>query len=140
MLRWRTCVLLLVCLFTLSLISTQIALAQESTCDSSIRYMDVGYQYYSNEDYTQALAAYSCAVALMPNEALPYHWRGNAYRNLGEYEESIQDYDRALEIDPNLAFTYNNRGWSYYKLGNNEQAVADFRKALELDPDLVYAM
>src|SRR5690349_25139726 len=115
MLRWRTCALIFVCLLTLSIISTQFAFAQQSSCDSSIRYLDVGYQYYSNENYTQALEAYECAVALAPNEALPYHWRGNAYRNLERYEESIQDYDRALEIDPTLAFTYNNRGWSYYK-------------------------
>jgi tetratricopeptide (TPR) repeat protein len=53
--------------------------------------------------YDRAMADYTQAIRIDPNDASPYTNRGNAYYFKGDYDRAIADYEAALRIDPNDA-------------------------------------
>jgi len=93
-----------------------------------------GNDYLRKGEYDRAIANYTKAIALDPNDAYAYNNRGLAYRKKGEHGRAITDYDKAIALNPNYFFAYYNRGNAHKKKGDKEQAIADFRKALEIDP------
>jgi tetratricopeptide (TPR) repeat protein len=98
-------------------------------------YMRQGLTYSEQGDYAQAIADFTKAIELDPNNATAYFNRGLAQVNLGDPEQAIADFTKAIELDPDHALAYNNRGDVYYKAGDYAQAIADFTKAIELDPN-----
>jgi len=93
-----------------------------------------GNDYLRKGEYDRAIANYTKAIALDPNDAYAYNNRGLAYRKKGEHGRAIADHSKAIALDPNYFFAYYNRGNAHKKKGDKEQAIADFRKALEIDP------
>lgn len=83
----------------------------------------------------QALADYTSAIELDPQNPKAYNNRANAYASLGNEESALDDYDSALELDSTLSLTYFNRGLLHYRAGNHDQAIADLETYLELVPD-----
>jgi len=53
-----------------------------------------------NDDPLTALKFYEQAIRLEPEEARPYHWRGQLYSLLGYSDRCKQDTEKALELDP----------------------------------------
>lgn len=92
-------------------------------------------------DYESAIADYTCAIALAPDNPDLYNERGIAYYNLYEYTEALNDYEKALELDPNYPYAYNNRGNIFYSRGNYERAIEDYTRSIELggdQPEIAY--
>jgi WD40 repeat protein/tetratricopeptide (TPR) repeat protein/serine/threonine protein kinase len=85
--------------------------------------------------WRKAVADYTTAIKLRPNE--PYFWsdRAGAHVELGQLEKAIADYSKALELDPGDVDSWINRGRAYYRLGQWEKSVADCSKAIELQPN-----
>jgi tetratricopeptide (TPR) repeat protein len=84
--------------------------------------------------YDDALCYYSMAVALRPQNAMAWYYRGNTYYDLHQYEKAIADYSKAIELDTKDVRVWNQRGNAYYGLGQYEKAIADYSNAIELDP------
>jgi tetratricopeptide (TPR) repeat protein len=91
------------------------------------------------EKYEEALADFSRALELNPEEAAYYSNRSKAYFQLEKYEEALADYSRAIELNPEEADYYSDRGRAYRQLKKYEEALVDFNRALELDPELEWA-
>ncbi len=89
---------------------------------------------YTDSTPEQAIADYTEAIELDPDNAMAYNNRGLVYYNLGDLEQAIRDYTKAIELDSKFALAYSNRGFAYYHSGDLEQAISDFNKAIELDP------
>ncbi len=106
-----------------------------STLDQSIVYFCRGNAYYRKGDYDRAIADYTRAIQLKPNDAEAYYNRGNAYADKGDYDRAIADYERAIQLKPDLAEAYYNRGIAYKMRGEKEKAIADFKRFLELSKD-----
>ena len=83
----------------------------------------------------RAIADYTQAIRLDPNDAFAYNNRGITYKNKGDYDRAIADYTQALRLDPNDAAVYNNRGVAYADKGHLDRAIADYTQALQLDPN-----
>ena len=47
-----------------------------------------GNKYYQSDHYEKAIAEYSQAIKLDPNDASAYRRRGITYGNLGQYEKA----------------------------------------------------
>jgi tetratricopeptide (TPR) repeat protein len=78
-----------------------------------------GIARYNKEDYDGAIADFSRAIELEPedyNEVIAdftyiklkqnraaYYNRGCAYSNIGDYDSAIADWEAALKLDPNNA-------------------------------------
>ncbi|MDR1898454.1 MAG: tetratricopeptide repeat protein [Treponema sp.] len=89
--------------------------------------------------YDRAVADFSRAIRLDPNDAKAYNSRGVAYDSKGEYDRAIADYNQAIRLDPNNASAYNNRGNAYYAKGEYDRAIDDYGRAIRLDPDYANA-
>ena len=106
---------------------------RESRKNRAIAYSNRGVAYWKKSEYDRAIADYTEAIALDPNDAIAYSNRGVAYKKKGEVDRAIADHTTAIALDPDYAIAYFNRGVAYRKKGDKEQAIADFRTALEID-------
>ncbi len=82
-------------------------------------------------DHEGAVADFSCAIELSPEDPDLYNERGIAYEELGQQTEALADYTAALEIDPDYPYAYNNRGNILYLRGDYERAIEDYTTSIE---------
>ncbi|BAU08523.1 tetratricopeptide repeat-containing S1 family peptidase [Fischerella sp. NIES-3754] len=93
------------------------------------------YDKYDQKDYKGAIADYTSALKINPNDADAYNNRGVARSDLGDKQGAIADYTSALKINPNDADAYNNRGNARSDLGDKQGAITDFNSALKINPN-----
>ena len=103
------------------------------------------------KDYYGAIADYTKAIELDPNDADAYYNRGKNKFSLQDYRGAIADYTKYLEFKKLDAKTYHKgslkayiqvtpadayywRGYSKSNLKNYTGAIADYTKAIELKP------
>ena len=75
-------------------------------------YFDRAYSKSDVKDYYGAIADYTKAIELDPNNANAYYNRGLSKLNLKNYYGAIADNTKAIELDPNNADAYFNRAIS----------------------------
>jgi tetratricopeptide (TPR) repeat protein len=105
-----------------------------------------GALWYAGE-LEQAVADYSAALELDPNEILARMGRGQVYAESGEYGRALDDLDFVLENldryvteDPSRkaqlqAFSFNGRAVAHAGIGDFERAMAEFDRSIALWPD-----
>ena len=106
---------------------------------SAETYLRWGYAKYELGNYVGAIADYTKAIRLKPNDAAIYYNRGLAKDKLGQHFAAITDYDTAIHLKPDYVDAYNNRGLLKSKLGQHFAAIADFDTALRLKPNYALA-
>ena len=118
-------------------------------------------EYLNNGDYDSAIAEFTQAIRLDPNDAEAYWKRHNAYRNRGnayydryevyhderDWDSATADWDQSsadrnwymyiwvISRNPNDAEAYYRRGLAYYDKKDYDQAIADFTHIISLDPN-----
>jgi tetratricopeptide (TPR) repeat protein len=105
---------------------------------------DLREPYIASGRYQEAFDVSNKLIELMPDNALFYLARGEAYEKLDNYASAIADYEKALSMDrgdlakkPPLYF---NIGTAYLNWGKNAEAITYFDKALKLDRRYVQAL
>jgi tetratricopeptide (TPR) repeat protein len=98
-------------------------------------YKSRGDAHIKERDYDRAIADYTEAIRLDPNNADHYISRGWAYVRKGDYDRAFEDYSQAIKLDPNNADRYISRGFAYYYKGDNNRAIADYTQAIKLVPN-----
>ena len=93
-----------------------------------------GHLHFVNEEYDQALRAYSRAIEFDPEFAASYNGRGATLAEQGKLEAAIEDFQKSIEIDPGHASAYYNWGKALDEHGDTIGAVEQFRRATEADP------
>ena len=106
---------------------------------TAVELFNKGEDLRKNEDYLEAINAFTQAIRLDSNYAIAYHNRGVSYHKLGNYQKAIEDYNQAIRLGLNNAISYHNRGVSYRKLGNYQKAIEDYDEAIRLDPNFAIA-
>jgi tetratricopeptide (TPR) repeat protein len=86
-----------------------------------------------------AVADFSTAIALEPQDASHCVARGFFQLTRGNTSKSIDDFTAAIKLDPKNAQAFNDRGMARVTTGELKQAVDDFNRAIELDPKYVSA-
>jgi tetratricopeptide (TPR) repeat protein len=79
-------------------------------------------------------ADYTMALALDPQNAVAYHYRGNAWSAMREYGKALDDFNAAIKIDPNSAAVYISRGNAWACKGDYDKAIADYSEAIRTEP------
>ena len=79
-------------------------------------YFNSGLLKQKLKDYDGAIADFSKAISLNPNDKEAYYNRGNSKLDLENYYEAIADYTKAIELNPDYTKAYYNRGVSKQKL------------------------
>ncbi len=109
--------------------------SQQSQFISADTYLHRGNDKTRMENYQGAIADYTQAIRLKPNDAFAYAVRGSAKEQLGQYFAAIADCDTAIRLKPNDAFAYFLRGRAKEQLGQYFAAIADYDAAIRLKPD-----
>ncbi len=61
-------------------------------------HLNLGNQYYRNEQNQQALEQYNKAVELNPSYVSAYYQIGLVYRRLGELDEALENFDTSIDL------------------------------------------
>ncbi len=72
---------------------------------------DRGEYFLHRKQFDRAIADYTAAIEIEPDNAWTYLKRGNAFQSVGRFKRAIDDYAKAHELDPggpagDLAFEY----------------------------------
>jgi len=125
------------------LLTTESVEKRTSTANpaTAFDYRRRGIEYLEDRrNYEMAVADFTQAIRLNPQDVDAYFFRSIAYHRLGRYTESIDDCNEVLFMNPQYRAVYNNRGAAYAdrakKNGNNEDyknALDDLFLALEIN-------
>src|SRR5665213_1075227 len=86
-------------------------------------------------DYSALAAIAEKTIAMRPDIAQAYLWRGMAEANQKQYDKAETDFQTALTKDPNNAATYQQLGELRLRQNKNAEAVAMLEKALDKNPN-----
>lgn len=108
-------------------------------------YLDKGISETNEGKFDEALHSLDKAIALNPNEAMPYFSIAIVFHHIGEYETAYENYTKVIELNHKMIDAYYNRAQALLadKDASNEKlksAIADFDKAIELDPKFIDAL
>jgi tetratricopeptide (TPR) repeat protein len=88
-----------------------------------------GDSLMKKRDYDGAIAAFSAALDVDPDNAFYLNARGLAYGDKGDDEPALADYELCLKVRPNYASAYNNRGLIFMRKGDLDRAFDEFNSA-----------
>jgi tetratricopeptide (TPR) repeat protein len=95
-----------------------------------------GQRYLSQDQYEQAIAAYSQAIQEDPGDQQAYYGRATAYGYLRDFDRMLADYNQVVALYPTDAEAYRRRARGYQQFAiNDERAIADYTRSIELRPD-----
>lgn len=98
-----------------------------------------GTDAFEKGQYEIAIARFSDAIRLAPEDAKAWGGRGQAYALSGNYDRAIADYNQALLFDPSNSHTYILLGNAWFEEGNYRYAWNDYNQAIQIDPRNAYA-
>ena len=87
----------------------------------------------------EAIAHYSEAVRLAPDEAEWHVNLGLLLVRKGEIARAAESFERAVRLRPRDAESYNNLGAMLARLGRTPEAIAAYARALEIKPQYALA-
>lgn len=96
---------------------------------------DEGNNHMKEENYAAAVACYTQAIELDPNNAVFYCNRAAAQSKLSHYTDAIKDCEKAIAIDSKYSKAYGRMGLALTAMNKFEEAVTSYQKALDLDPE-----
>lgn len=117
-----------------------------SFAEAPVRTPTKGLEYFDQEKYDEAIAEFTKAIELAPQDVDSLLDRAAAYVAKGDFDRAIADYKKAIEmrpeqaesieVDPNYASACISRGDTYYEKGDFDRAIADYSHAIKSEFDL----
>jgi tetratricopeptide (TPR) repeat protein len=96
---------------------------------------------WSNKnEYEKAIADYSEAIRIDPNDFNAYFNLGNAWLHKKEYGKAIAYYNDAIRIDSSQMRSYMARGHAWSGKKEYDRAIADYSEAVRIDPNNAEAL
>ena len=94
-------------------------------------------QYIASGRYQEVIEVSNKLIELMPDSALLYLSRGDAYAGIEDYQNAIADYEKALSMDRGDLVkkppVYFNMGTAYLNWGKDSEAIKYFDMVIILD-------
>ncbi len=84
-----------------------------------------------------AVADYTKAIELDPEDIGAYFNRAGVYRRLGDFDKALEDYTTNIELDPTIPESYFIRAEVYIEINDNDSALADYNHVIQMDPNSV---
>lgn len=85
--------------------------------------------------YREAIATFSRGLAIAPNHALLYRWRGHRYLSVRELDRAEEDLSRGSRLDSTSYGSWYHLGIVRYARGDFAGAAQAFDRALPISPD-----
>ena len=108
--------------------------------NSTESYLELGLNLSEQDEFVDAIEAYTKAISLDSNNALAYYNRGLAFYQLRNHKAALADFNTTIELRPDVAVAYKKRALILIYLENYADAIADYEQAAKLTPEdsLVY--
>jgi tetratricopeptide (TPR) repeat protein len=97
-------------------------------------YQQQGYAAASEQRYPDAIASYSEALKLTPEDVRIYEQRAAVEMKANETDKALADYSEAIKLKPNEVRYLNYRAYIYETKGDIKNSMADNEKILKIDP------
>ncbi len=110
----------------------------ETDSGAYARHLEQGRRDLEAGRFGEALHHFALASEVQPEEAWPWHGRGDCLELSGDHLGALAAYDEALSRAP-LALSHNGRGNALECLGRVEEARAAWQSAVDLEPMLELA-
>jgi serine/threonine protein kinase/WD40 repeat protein len=85
--------------------------------------------------WDEAVAHFTKALDLNPNDAQSWYERGNAHRWLDQWSKAFVDHGKAVELKPDDPWYRTCQGFDCAQLGQWDKAAAAFEHATNMKPD-----
>lgn len=102
---------------------------------SAEKSIQAGVTHQQAGRWKQALRHYSQAIALTPDEAIPYQLRGALYVELGRYYDALHDFDRSIQLAPYSEIGYLGKAQVFVALKDYRWAVIQYTNAIDQLPN-----
>jgi tetratricopeptide (TPR) repeat protein len=98
-----------------------------------------GLARHTLKDYAGAVADFTEALRLVPEDATVYCNRGRTHKFMGALDQARADYDAAIRLDRYYAPAYYNRGLLHKARRDYAAALADYGRAARIDREYANA-
>ena len=98
-------------------------------------YRSRGSSLANLREFEPAIADYTVAVQIQPDDVEAYYERSQIYCRLNQIEKAIADLTRIIEINPDNTFIRRQRAGAFLNLKQYEKAIRDFTRLIEIEPD-----
>jgi Flp pilus assembly protein TadD len=95
---------------------------------------ELGNAYFDADMPAQAIAAYTRALAIKPDDTNILNDQGAMYRQNGDFARALANFEKARKVDPNnLESIYNSGYVLAFDLNQIDKAIVIWRSYLTLD-------
>lgn len=94
-----------------------------------------GLAWREKKEYDKAIAEFSEAIRILPDNATAYLVRGGAYHSKKVYDKAIADFNEAIRLDPKNGHAYGSRGIAWNRKKEHDKAIADYGEAIRLSSE-----
>lgn len=108
--------------FQVAMVLGAALLAATGCEDKSVRFNQMGTEYYRAGDYSRARAAFEEAIAINPEVGEYYFNRGACEQSLGHYDMAIHNYEMAVRLSPRIVQAFQNEAQCYLDQQDPEKA------------------
>jgi lipoprotein NlpI len=105
---------------------------------NAYQYAKRGAAYARNGHFDRAIADYTKAIEIDPNDSGVLTFRGYAYELKGDFDSAIADFTKAIEINSQNSVPFRGRGFAKYAKADFQGAATDLLRAAELKEDDIY--
>jgi tetratricopeptide (TPR) repeat protein len=109
--------------------------AQKLDPDNTVYTYELGYAYYSENDYKKALNYVSPILDSKTAMDLYYEVVGDCYDNLGKSDKAVDTYNAGLVKFPSSGRLHLELGITLLKTKQYNDALAQFEKGIEVNPE-----
>lgn len=118
------------------LLAVLLLTACASSAAKAAKKIELGQKYLTEMNYTEAVASFTEAIKLEPDNIQAYIGRAEAYMALGEYDKALEDYQFVSSKTEKLPYTralsYIGQAEVYEKTDKPEKAISDYELAKAL--------
>lgn len=111
----------------------------EGPMTDSNEFYQRGLESLKLNNYDDALAYFTRAIALETCFVKAHYQRGLTYIALRRYDYALTDFKWAIECDSSFAAAYYQCGWIYFIQNDNQRALENFTQAIERNPSFAAA-
>ena len=103
--------------------------------DSVALIVQLGLAQSAMRQYREAIATFTRGLALAPQNALLYRWRGHRYLSVREFDRALDDLTRGSRIDSTIYGIWYHLGIVRFARRDFAGAADAFRRAQSMAPD-----
>lgn len=99
-------------------------------------YGNRGNYFLNNGMINEALADFTSALKVKPDDGQSYYNRAITYVKVSRWQEALADLDSSIKYNPKFALSYSNMAFIRYNLKNYNGALEAANKCITINPQL----